>query len=62
MNIEIREVIAENLKEVLSLHVSEIQKSYVESTKQCLEDAIECSCCRPVGLYQDEIMVGFEKK
>ena len=59
MNIEIREVTAENLKEVLSLHVSEIQKSYVESTKQCLKDAIECNCYRPAGLYKDGSIVGF---
>lgn len=59
MNIEIREVTSENLKEVLSLHVSETQKSYVESTKQCLKDATECNCYRPTGLYQDGIMVGF---
>ncbi|MEW9095925.1 MAG: GNAT family N-acetyltransferase [Clostridiaceae bacterium] len=59
MNIEIREVTAENLKEVLSLHVSEAQKSYVESTKQCLKDAIECNYYRPAGLYQGGLMVGF---
>lgn len=59
MNIEIREVTSENLKEVLSLHVSESQKSYVESTKQCLKDAIECNCYRPAGLYKDGSIVGF---
>ena len=59
MSIEIREVTAENLKEVLSLHVSEAQKSYVESTKQCLKDAIECNCYRPTGLYKDGSIVGF---
>lgn len=59
MNIEIRKVIKENLNKALSLHVSESQKSYVESTKECLEDAIECKCYRPVGLYDNDTMVGF---
>lgn len=59
MNIEIKGVTKENLKEILSLHVSVNQKSYVESTKQCLEDATECDCYKPAGLYQNGILVGF---
>ncbi|WP_097026874.1 GNAT family N-acetyltransferase [Clostridium peptidivorans] len=59
MNIEIREVTEENLKDILSLTVSESQKSYIESTKQCLEDAMECSCYQPAGLYRDGALVGF---
>lgn len=59
MNIEIKEVTKENLKEVLSLDVSTTQKSYVESTKQCLEDAVECNYYQPAGLYKDGILVGF---
>ncbi|WML33018.1 GNAT family N-acetyltransferase [Clostridium sp. OS1-26] len=59
MNVEIREVTKENLKEVLSLDVSTTQKSYVESTKQCLEDAVECNYYQPAGLYKDGILVGF---
>lgn len=59
MNIQIREVTKENLKEVLFLNVSATQKSYVESTKQCLEDAVECNYYQPAGLYKDEILVGF---
>lgn len=59
MKSEIREVTKENLKEILSLHVSENQKSFVESTEQCLEDAIECNFYRPAGLYLDGVLVGF---
>lgn len=59
MNIEIRVVTKENLKEVLALDVSTPQKSYVESTKQCLEDAVECNYYQPAGLYKDRILVGF---
>lgn len=59
MNIEIRDVTKENLKEILSLHVSEAQKSYLESTEQCLEDARECNYYRPAGLYRDGVLVGF---
>lgn len=59
MNIEIREVTEENLKGILSLSVNEAQKSYIESTKQCLEDALEYSCYQPAGLYRDGDLVGF---
>jgi diamine N-acetyltransferase len=59
MNIDIREITTENLKEVLSLRVSESQKSYIESIEQCLEDAAECDSYRPVGLYKDGELVGF---
>ncbi|SDF16645.1 spermine/spermidine N-acetyltransferase [Fontibacillus panacisegetis] len=59
MKIEIRERSKENLKEILSLRVSEVQKSYIESTEQSLEDATECNFYRPAGLYRDGVLVGF---
>lgn len=59
MNIDIRSVTKENLQEILSLHVSETQKLYIESTKQCLEDAAECDCYKPAGLYRNGVLVGF---
>ena len=43
----------------LSLHIRESQKTYLESIEQCLEDARECNCYRPVGLYRDGVLVGF---
>lgn len=59
MEIEIKKVTKENLKEILSLHVKPSQKTYIETTKECLDDAKECDCYRPVGLYSDGILVGF---
>lgn len=59
MSIEIREITTKNLNEILSLHVRESQKSYIESTEQCLKDAVECNFYRPAGLYRNGELVGF---
>jgi diamine N-acetyltransferase len=59
MNIEIREITAENLKEILALRVRDSQKSYIESIEQCLEDATECTSYQPVGLHRNGELVGF---
>lgn len=59
MNIEIKEITKDNLQEILSLHVSKAQETYIESVEECLEDATECHFYRPVGLYRDGVLVGF---
>ncbi|MEG0307850.1 MAG: GNAT family N-acetyltransferase [Clostridium sp.] len=59
MSIEIKRVTEENLSAILELHVSENQKSYIETTEECLNEALEESCYQPVGLYKDGDLVGF---
>ncbi|MEG0133234.1 MAG: GNAT family N-acetyltransferase [Clostridium sp.] len=59
MSIEIKRVTEENLSAILELHVSENQKSYIETTEECLKEALEESCYQPVGLYKDGDLVGF---
>lgn len=59
MSIEIKAVTEENRESILSLHVHKSQISYIESTKQCLEDASECQYYKPAGLYYEGELVGF---
>lgn len=59
MSITIKEVTEENVNEILNLQVDESQNSFIESTKQCLDDAAEHNEFKPVGLYRDECLVGF---
>lgn len=60
MKTTIIEVVAkENVTDILKLRINEKQKAYIETTEQCLKDAKECKYYRPVGLYYDDILVGF---
>ncbi|MGG7163476.1 GNAT family N-acetyltransferase [Clostridium ihumii] len=59
MKIDIKDVNKENLKDILELNVNESQSSYIETTRQCLNEAEECNSYRPVGLYSDGVLVGF---
>lgn len=59
MSIEIKSVTKENLVGILDLHVAENQKPYIETTEQCLKEALEESWYEPAGLYKDGCLVGF---
>ncbi|WP_042276604.1 GNAT family N-acetyltransferase [[Clostridium] dakarense] len=59
MNIEIKKVSDKNIEDILNLKVNENQNSYIESTKECLEEADECKFYEPAGLYINGILVGF---
>lgn len=59
MKTTINEVSKENVTDILKLRINEKQKAYIETTEQCLKDAKECKYYRPVGLYYDDILVGF---
>lgn len=59
METEIRPVDKENLSDILALHVSRNQVGFVESTDECLSDAKHYKNYRPVGLYSDDVLVGF---
>ena len=59
MNIDIRDITKENLKEALSLHVNADQQTFVESPETSLKDARVCSYYQPVGLYLDSQIIGF---
>ena len=59
MKTTIIEVSKENVTDILKLRISEKQKAYIETTEQCLKDAKECKYYRPVGLFYDDILIGF---
>lgn len=56
---EIIPVTSENRIDILNLSVSDSQKHFIETTKQCLEEADALSLWHPAGLYSNGILVGF---
>jgi diamine N-acetyltransferase len=56
---DIRKVTANNKREILSLRVAENQKHFIETTEECLLEAEQWEEFRPVGLYVDDVPVGF---
>lgn len=59
MSIEIIAVNENNLKEVLNLHVRGDQKSFIETPKQCIEEAKIETWYEPAGIYKDGVVIGF---
>ena len=59
MNIQFEKVTENNIDEVLKLDVKEDQKTLIESVSECLREAAEKSCWRPVGIYNNGILIGF---
>lgn len=59
MNLNIRRVDKENFKDILSLKVKNEQMGFIETTKECLDEAKEENFWRPVGIYDDNILIGF---
>ena len=59
MNIQIKEVNEFNRQEILKLRVKDTQVGYIESVEECLQESEEVSLWRPVGLYRDELLIGF---
>nr|WP_286161353.1 GNAT family N-acetyltransferase [Clostridium sp. KNHs214] len=59
VNIIIKKITKENYKDVLALHVAKEQEGFIESTKECLDEAKESDLWRPVGIYNENQLVGF---
>ena len=59
MYIHVEPVNDKNREAVLALKIDETQKGFVESPEQCLKEAAEEKCWRPVGIYDGEQLVGF---
>lgn len=59
MNLIIKEVNDQNHSEVLSLKVSKSQEGFIETVKECLDEASEFHVWRPVGIYDEDIIIGF---
>lgn len=59
MNIHVEPVNEKNRSAVLALEINEDQKGFVESPRQCLKEAGEERCWRPVAIYDGEQLIGF---
>lgn len=59
MKIEIAVVNEDNLEAILNLKVSSAQKGFIETTKECIDEAKEEPHFEPAGLYINNELVGF---
>lgn len=59
MSYDIREVHEENRREIVALSVSLEQRGFIETIEECLAEAAQWKQFRPVGLYVDDVPVGF---
>ena len=59
MYIHVEPVNDKNREAVLALKIHETQKGFVESPEQCLKEASEETCWRPVGIYDGDQLIGF---
>lgn len=59
MNLKIEKVSEENYKSILNLQVNEKQKGFIETVQECLDEASENSSWRPVGIYDENTLIGF---
>lgn len=48
-----------NYQEILDLKVEKNQESFIESTKECLAEARILSLWNPVGIYNQDQLIGF---
>lgn len=55
----IKKVDKTNEKAVLQLKIAPSQDGFVETVQQCLNEAKQKSCWRPVAIYDDETLIGF---
>ena len=58
-DMELRAVDDTNREAVLALRVRPDQEGYIETTAQCLQDAMDCPYYRPLALYHGGALVGF---
>ncbi|EON71292.1 GNAT family N-acetyltransferase [Lysinibacillus sphaericus] len=56
---EIRDITTLNKEEILALRIADHQQDFIETTMQCLTEAENDRRFIPVGLYKDDIAVGF---
>ncbi len=59
MILYIKPVTEENRTQVLHLHVAPNQKTFIETTAQCLAEADKESRWHPVAIYDEDTLVGF---
>lgn len=59
MNLHFEPVTPENRTEIEALEPFPEQSGFIESVAECMAEADELSLWRPVGIYDDQTLVGF---
>lgn len=59
MDLHFKPVTPENRAQVEALTTAPGQESFVESVRECLQEADKRRCWRPVGIYDGSALVGF---
>lgn len=59
MNLRFEGVSEESYEEVLALHVAKYQDNFIETTRQCLDEAKELSLWNPTAIYDENKIIGF---
>lgn len=59
MSLTIKRIDESNIEEILKLKVSKSQERFIETIEACLDEASEDSKWRTVGIYDEDIAVGF---
>lgn len=59
MNLKFKNIDSCNYNEAINLKVKENQEDFIETVSECLDEAKELSLWRPVGIYDNNDIIGF---
>lgn len=59
MNLKFKNIDSYNYNEAINLKVKESQEGFIETVSECLDEAKELSLWRPVGIYDNNEIIGF---
>ncbi|MBS5936909.1 GNAT family N-acetyltransferase [Clostridium sp.] len=59
MNLKFKNIDGYNYNEAINLKVKESQEGFIETVSECLDEAKELSLWRPVGIYDNNKIIGF---
>lgn len=59
MNLKFENIDSYNYNEAINLKVKESQEGFIETVSECLDEAKELSLWRPVGIYDNNEIIGF---
>ncbi len=59
MNLKFKNIDSYNYNEAINLKVKESQEGFIETVSECLDEAKELSLWRPVGIYDNNKIIGF---
>ncbi|MDU5110212.1 MAG: GNAT family N-acetyltransferase [Clostridium sp.] len=59
MNLKFKNIDSYNYNEAISLKVKKSQEGFIETVSECLDEAKELSLWRPVGIYDNNEIIGF---